>query len=111
LEVWNFPLVDNYRVMFDYWVVKSGSDYKGSIDPIENTARVYGSQDKAMQTPNSDTPYSFAWLDLRAEPRPKYFYQDLDAGGQRLNGANRYAVTFAKNATPPVDGFWSLNRL
>lgn len=38
----------------------------------------------------------------------KYFYQDLDAAGARLNGANRYAVTFAKGALPPVRGFWSL---
>ena len=38
----------------------------------------------------------------------KYFYQDLDAGGARLNGANRYTVTFAKDGTPPVYGFWSL---
>jgi len=38
----------------------------------------------------------------------KYFYQDLDATGVRLNGANRYTVTFAKDETPPVDGFWSL---
>lgn len=38
----------------------------------------------------------------------KYFYQDLDSGGVRLNGANRYTVTFAKDATPPVQGFWSL---
>lgn len=38
----------------------------------------------------------------------KYFYQDLDAAAQRLNGANRYTVTFAKGETPPVDGFWSL---
>jgi hypothetical protein len=38
----------------------------------------------------------------------KYFYQDLDARGQRLNAANRYTVAFPKNATPPVDGFWSL---
>jgi len=38
----------------------------------------------------------------------KYFYQDLDAAGARLNGKNRYAVTFAKDATPPVNGFWSL---
>lgn len=38
----------------------------------------------------------------------KYFYQDLDADGQRLNGANRYTVTFGPGATPPVDGFWSL---
>ncbi len=38
----------------------------------------------------------------------QYFYQDLDADGRRLNGAHRYAVTFARNATPPVHGFWSL---
>ena len=38
----------------------------------------------------------------------KYFYQDLDTGGARLNGANRYTVTFAKGQLPPVRGFWSL---
>src|SRR5262249_24767187 len=38
----------------------------------------------------------------------KYFYQDLDSGGGRLNGASRYAVTFATDQTPPVRGFWSL---
>ena len=39
----------------------------------------------------------------------KYFYQDLDASGARLNSANRYTVTFAKDGTPPVNGFWSLS--
>lgn len=39
----------------------------------------------------------------------KYFYQDLDANGERLNNANRYTVTFAKGETPPVNGFWSLS--
>lgn len=38
----------------------------------------------------------------------KYFYQDFDASGARLNGKNRYLVTFPKGATPPVNGFWSL---
>jgi hypothetical protein len=38
----------------------------------------------------------------------KYFYQDLDAAGERLNGARSYTVTFAKGETPPVNGFWSL---
>jgi hypothetical protein len=38
----------------------------------------------------------------------KYFYQDLDGGGGRLNGANGYTVTFAKGQLPPVRGFWSL---
>ena len=37
-----------------------------------------------------------------------YFYQDLDATGARLNGSNRYTVTFPKEQTPPVKGFWSL---
>ncbi|PIW60964.1 MAG: cell envelope protein [Shewanella sp. CG12_big_fil_rev_8_21_14_0_65_47_15] len=31
-------------------------------------ARVFSPQDKAIQTPNSDTPYSFLGADLRAEP-------------------------------------------
>lgn len=45
---------------------------------------------------------------VNAPLETKYFYQDLDASGARLNSANRYTVTFAKDQTPPVDGFWSL---
>ncbi len=45
---------------------------------------------------------------VNAPKETKYFYQDLDASGARLNGANRYTVTFAKGRTPPVNGFWSL---
>jgi hypothetical protein len=37
----------------------------------------------------------------------KYFYQDLDAAGVRLNGGSRYSITFARGE-PPVKGFWSL---
>lgn len=45
---------------------------------------------------------------VNAPNETKYYYQDLDITGARLNGANRYAVTFAKDQTPPVNGFWSL---
>jgi hypothetical protein len=45
---------------------------------------------------------------VNAPLETKYFYQDLDATSARLNGSNRYTVTFAKDQTPPVDGFWSL---
>ena len=38
----------------------------------------------------------------------KYFYQDLDQNGARLNGASRYTVTFGRGGLPPVRGFWSL---
>ncbi len=39
----------------------------------------------------------------------KYFYQDLDEAGERLRSDNRYTVSFPKDGTPPVNGFWSLS--
>jgi hypothetical protein len=45
---------------------------------------------------------------VNAGAETKYFYQDLDANAVRLNGANKYTVTFAKDKMPPVEGFWSL---
>ena len=45
---------------------------------------------------------------VNAPLKTKYFYQDLDASGARLNSASRHTVTFAKDQTPPVDGFRSL---
>jgi hypothetical protein len=41
---------------------------------------------------------------VNAPKETKYFYQDLDASCERLNGANRYTVTFDKGQTPPVNG-------
>jgi len=45
---------------------------------------------------------------VNARNETKYFYQDLDLAGARLNGANRYTVTFPQDQAPPVNGFWSL---
>jgi hypothetical protein len=36
----------------------------------------------------------------------RYFYQDFDHDGARLDGSKRYAVTFKE--LPPVKGFWSI---
>jgi hypothetical protein len=66
--VYGFPLVDHYRVLYTYAVDTKSPEYKGPFNTIKNEARVYTPEDKAIQTPNSDTPYSFAALDLRAEP-------------------------------------------
>jgi hypothetical protein len=32
----------------------------------------------------------------------------VDGDGNKLNGANKYVLTFPKGGTPPVKGFWSL---
>jgi len=37
-----------------------------------------------------------------------YPYTEVDSTGQKLTGANQYTLTFAKDATPPVNGFWSI---
>jgi hypothetical protein len=37
-----------------------------------------------------------------------YPFTRVDADGKPLNGANRYVLHFAKGATPPADGFWSI---
>ncbi len=66
--IYGFPMVDNYRVQYAYFVDKEDPEYKGGWNEIHNTARVYTPQDTAIQTPNSDTPYSAVGADLRAEP-------------------------------------------
>lgn len=37
-----------------------------------------------------------------------YPYTLIDSDGDKLNGANKYTLTFAKGETPPVKGFWSI---
>src|SRR5499426_1684241 len=66
--IYGFPLVMNYTVFYEYFVDKSGREYKAPPNQLYNTARVYTPQDTAIVTPNSDTPYSFVAMDLRAEP-------------------------------------------
>ena len=66
--IYGFPLVDNYRVQYSYFVDRGGDQYKAPWNTLVNNARVYTPADTAIQTPNSDTPYSFIGADLRAEP-------------------------------------------
>src|SRR5271157_4337676 len=66
--VYGFPMLMNYGVMYAYFVDKNSGQYKGPFNQIFNEARVFTPKDTAVVTPNSDTPYSFIGMDLRAEP-------------------------------------------
>ncbi|WP_323781826.1 DUF1254 domain-containing protein [Leisingera sp.] len=66
--IYGYPLVENYRIQHAYFADEGGSQYKGPWNTVVNVARLYTPQDTAVQTPNSDTPYSFVGADLRAEP-------------------------------------------
>src|ERR1700710_1826985 len=66
--IYGLPIVMNYAVMYEYAVDKTGSQFKAPFNQINNEARVFTYKDTAIVTPNSDTPYSILWLDLRARP-------------------------------------------
>jgi hypothetical protein len=50
---------------------------------------------------------AFGWPANRQEDAV-YPYTEVDGTGQKLSGAHKYTLTFAKDQTPPVDGFWSI---
>jgi hypothetical protein len=65
---YGYPLVDNYRAEYAYFVDRNNPEFKAPWNQITNIPRVFTPADVAVQTPNSDTPYSWLGLDLRAEP-------------------------------------------
>lgn len=66
--IYGYPLVDSYRIQYAYFVDNDDKSYKAPWNQLKNIPAVYTPADTALQTPNSDTPYSFVGLDLRAEP-------------------------------------------
>jgi len=103
--IYGFPLVDNYRIQYGYFVDTKNPEFKAPWNQLKNIPRVYTPANTAIQTPNSDTPYSFVGMDLRAEPmvltvppveRERYFSVQLidaytfnfDYIGSRTTGNN-----------------------
>jgi len=66
--LFGLPIVMNYSIMIQYAVDKNSGQYKAPFNVINNQHRVYTYKDTSVVTPNSDTPYSIAWLDMRDEP-------------------------------------------
>ena len=66
--IYGLPIVMNYAVMYEYVVDRNSGQFKAPFNQIKNEASVFTYKDTAIVTPNSDTPYSFLWMDLRAEP-------------------------------------------
>ena len=67
--VYGFPVVMNYKTMYNYTLNEQSPEYKGPINQKSCVARLFTPEDKAIVTPNSDTPYCMFWMDLRDEPQ------------------------------------------
>jgi hypothetical protein len=91
--IYGLPIVMNYGVMYEYAVDRNSGQFKAPFNQIKNEPNVFTYKDTAIPTPNSDTPYSFAWMDLRAEPivlsvpavDPKRYYSVMLCDGNTYN--------------------------
>src|SRR3984957_14896760 len=91
--IYGLPIVMNYAVMYEYAVDRNSGQFKAPFNQIKNEPNVFTYKDTAIPTPNSDTPYSFAWMDLRAEPivlsvpavDPKRYYSVMLCDGNSYN--------------------------
>jgi hypothetical protein len=66
--IYGFPMAANYQTLYKQAIDATGKDYKGPFNSLNSSKSVATPDDKFVVTPNSDTPYSFLWMDLRTEP-------------------------------------------
>ncbi|MCS3504340.1 DUF1254 domain-containing protein [Achromobacter sp. JUb104] len=120
--IYGLPLVMNYAIMYEYAVDKNSSQYKAPFNQIRSLHHVANYKDTAVISPNSDTPYSMMFMDLRSEPivlsvpavtKPRYYTVQLIDGntynfgyiGSRSTGdeAGDYMIAGPhwKGAIPP----------
>ena len=91
--IYGLPIVMNYGVMYEYVIDRSSGQWKAPFNQINNEARVFTYEDTSIPTPNSDTPYSLVWMDLRTEPivlsvpavDPKRYYSVQLCDGNTYN--------------------------
>ncbi len=66
--IYAYPMVDNYRIFFAFFLWSKNDEYKGPLNELLGEARLFTPSDTAVQTPNADTPYCVVGADLRDEP-------------------------------------------
>lgn len=66
--IYGVPMISLWQAIYAYSLDPGNPAYRGPLNSVMNIARVFTPDDKAFVTPNSDTPYTFIGLDLRAEP-------------------------------------------
>src|SRR2546430_14960962 len=64
--IYGFPFVEGYKTLYKQSVNKSSPEFKAPFTQIAHARGPATPETTWVVTPNSDTPYSFAWLDLRA---------------------------------------------
>jgi hypothetical protein len=66
--IYAYPMLFNYKTLYEQVLDTDSRSYVGGFGKFRNYSQPYGPENKDIVTPNNDTPYSWAWLDLRREP-------------------------------------------
>jgi len=110
--IYGLPMVLGYKTMNAYSVDQNSPEYKGPFNQLGCVARLFTPEDRAIVTPNADTPYCMSWIDLRAgpmvltvpemEPERFYHFQLVDLYTHNFgyvgtlttgNGAGNYLIS------------------
>src|SRR5437588_9121063 len=91
--IFGLPIVMNYGGLYEDAVDRNSGQIKDPFNQIKNESSVFTYKATAIPTPNSDTPYSLVWMDLRAEPvvlsvpavDPKRYYSVQLCDGNTYN--------------------------
>ena len=66
--VYAYPMFENYRTMYVQAIDRSAPGHVAPFNQLVHKTELLGPEFKDVVRPNNDTLYSFAWLDLRAQP-------------------------------------------
>lgn len=66
--IYSYAPIDNYATWSKQATEPGAPEYVGGFNTFRNYSQTFTPDNRDVVTPNNDTPYSWAWLDLRAEP-------------------------------------------
>jgi len=103
--VFSFPMLMGYRYCFGTFLLPSLPSYRGPMNMMHGDPVTLDPDFKEVITPNADTPYSMAALDLRAEPlvldvpavRDRYYVMQFED----LYGTNPHYVGSRTTGSDP----------
>jgi hypothetical protein len=66
--IYSYAPIASYGTWSKQATIPDAPEYVGGFNTFRNYSQAFTPDNKDIVTPNNDTPYSWAWLDLRAEP-------------------------------------------